>query len=498
MNIAKWLERSATKFSERPALMNGMEVGATYSEFYSCAAALASWLQSRGIGPGDRVALFMKNCPEYLICMYGVWISGAAIVPINAKLHAKEANWILEDSEASLCFVTSKLEEGLEHDHIVNVTDSAFETACKGDQKTAESIGPEALAWLFYTSGTTGRPKGVEITHGMLTSMSLNYPIDVDQVFAKDAAIYAAPMSHGAGIYVPVHVLHGAAHMCPPSGGFDAGELLSLAREHGSLTMFMAPTMVQRLTRHARESGDHGEGLRTIVYGGGPMYLSDLKEALDWFGPKFVQIYGQGECPMAISALSRADISDQNHPDWARRAGSVGKAQSAVEVAIGTKDTSVLPIGETGEIMVRGAPVMPGYWKRADATRETLRNGWLMTGDIGLLDKDGYLTLKDRSKDVIISGGTNIYPGEVEGAILSHPGVAEVAVIGRPSPEWGEDVVAFVVTVSSGSVSKAELDEHCLSQIARFKRPKTFHFIDRLPKNNYGKVLKKDLRKLTV
>ncbi len=245
--------------------------------------------------------------------------------------------------------------------------------------------------------------------------------------------------------------------------------------------MFMAPpTMVRRLTDAAKRAARRGEGgIKTIVYGGGPMYVADIVEAVDWFGPRFVQIYGQGECPMAITALSRNEVADRHHPNWqGGRLASVGRAQSVVELAI---DGAKAP-GDVGEIMVRGLPVMPGYWRNLEATNATLVDGWLHTGDMGgFLDEDGYLTLRDRSKDVIISGGSNIYPREVEEALLTHEGVREVSVVGHPDPEWGgEVVVAFVV---GGAVSDADLDAHCLAQIARFKRPpKTYIRVAELPK----------------
>jgi long-chain acyl-CoA synthetase len=226
------------------------------------------------------------------------------------------------------------------------------------------------------------------------------------------------------------------------------------------------------------------------------MYLADIVEAVDWFGPKFVQIYGQGECPMGITALSRQDVADRTHPRWRDRLGSVGRAQAAVEVAIGDGAGRHLAPGETGEIMVRGRTVMPGYWENEDATAKTLKDGWLMTGDVGRLDADGYLTLTDRSKDVIISGGSNIYPREVEEVLLDHPHVREVSVVGRPDPEWGEVVAAFVVPVAGAEVDPAALDLFCRDHIARFKRPKLWRVLHELPKNNYGKVLKTELRRM--
>ncbi|PWK59906.1 class I adenylate-forming enzyme family protein [Roseicyclus mahoneyensis] len=498
MNIAHWLERSAQTAPDSPALMRGGVVVESYGGFHARAAALAGALMGRGIKPGDRVAIFAGNSPEYLIAFYGIWMAGAAAVPINAKLHPKEASFIMQDSGARHVFVGAGLAPDLTAEAELPATvleADAFAAMTRGAPAPVADRGPSDLAWLFYTSGTTGRPKGVRITHGMLAATSLCYPVDVDPISAKDAALYAAPMSHGAGIYAPIHVRMGARHIVPPSGGFDAGEVLDLSAAHGPTSMFLAPTMVRRLTDAAKASGMRGDGIRTIVYGGGPMYRADIEEAVDWFGPKFVQIYGQGECPMAITALSRADVADRAHPRWAARLASVGRAQSLVEVAIGDAQGATLPAGEIGEIMVRGAPVMPGYWQNPQATAKTLKDGWLMTGDMGHLDPDGYLTLADRSKDVIISGGSNIYPREVEEVLLTHPSVHEVSVVGRPSAEWGEEVVAFVVPAPGVTVDPTALDAHCLNQIARFKRPKAYVTVQGLPKNNYGKILKTELRR---
>jgi len=256
--------------------------------------------------------------------------------------------------------------------------------------------------------------------------------------------------------------------------------------------MFAAPTMVKRLTDGARALGRSGDGLRTIVYAGGPMYTADIIDAVDHFGPVFVQIYGQGECPMGITALPRACVADRDHPNWRGRLGSVGRAQSAVEVRIGDADARPVAHGVAGEIMVRGQTVMPGYWNNPGATEAALKDGWLMTGDVGMMDDEGFVTLQDRSKDVIITGGSNVYPREVEEVLLEHAGVIEASVIGRAHADWGEEVVAFIV----GQAPEAELDALCLSRIARFKRPKSYISVESLPKNNYGKVLKTELRLL--
>jgi long-chain acyl-CoA synthetase len=211
-------------------------------------------------------------------------------------------------------------------------------------------------------------------------------------------------------------------------------------------------------------------------------------------GERLVQIYGQGEGPMAITALSREHIAGRSHPRWEARLGSVGVAQSAVEVVIADDNDVPLPTGEVGEVLVRGDVVMRGYWANPEASVQTLRNGWLHTGDVGSLDADGFLTLRDRSKDLIISGGSNVYPREVEEVLLRHPAVAEVSVVGRRHADWGEEIVAFVTLRPGAQASESELDALCLQHIARFKRPRVYRFVDSLPKNNYGKVLKTELR----
>ncbi len=232
-------------------------------------------------------------------------------------------------------------------------------------------------------------------------------------------------MSHGAGMYNLPHVARAARHVVPESGGFDPAELFALARSVRSLCFFAAPTMVNRLVDHVAATGAPCDGFKTIVYGGGPMYGEDIRHALAAMGPRFVQIYGQGESPMTITALARDQLADERHPRWAERLASVGVAQTLVEVRVVDAEGSDLPPGEIGEVLVRGETVMKGYWSNPEATAQALRDGWLYTGDVGALDDDGFLTLKDRSKDVIISGGSNIYPREVEEVLLHHPRCAK-------------------------------------------------------------------------
>ena len=500
MNIVQLLVRTALTYPDHPAVLHGTTTVCHYAQLGERAARLAGYFRNTlALQPGDAVAIYMTNHVAYLEVLYGAWWAGLVVVPINAKLHLKELEFIVSDSQARVLFAT---------DDLVSDTDAVLEAMpslgklLKPDSPdfdaslAAEPLEPthrqaDDLAWLFYTSGTTGRPKGVMQTHGNLYAMTSCYFSDVDSVDAQDAIVYAAPMSHGAGMYNFMFVAKAARHVVPESGGFDPAELVSLAREVGRLCMFAAPTMVKRLVEYIQSSNAAVDGFKTIVYGGGPMYVEDIQLALQVMGPRFVQIYGQGESPMTITALSRDQLGDTTHPDWLLRIASVGVAQMLVKVRVVNAHGIDLPRGITGGIVVRGAPVMAGYWKNPEATAKTLRDGWLWTGDMGAMDGRGFLTLKDRSKDMIISGGSNIYPREVEEVLLRHPGVREVSVIGQTDPEWGEVVVAFVVGTD---VSARDLDTLCLEQIARFKRPKHYHFVDELPKNNYGKVLKTTLR----
>jgi len=324
--------------------------------------------------------------------------------------------------------------------------------------------------------------------------MTQSYFTDVDHVSAADAKVYAAPMSHGAGLYNFMFVIAGARHVVPVSGGFNAEEIAAIARQMGNVCMFAAPTMVRRMVTEAKASGYDGAGIRTVIYAGGPMYLADIIEAVDVMGCRFAQIYGQGESPMTITALAKKFVCDRKHPRWKERLASVGQAFSSTEIRVVDEKNRELPRGEIGEIIVAGAPVMAGYWNNPQATAETIRDGWLWTGDMGAMDQDGFLTLHDRSKDVIISGGTNIYPREVEEVLLTHPAVAQVSVVGQPDLEWGENVVAFVVLEAGQICDDAELDAHCIANIARFKRPKRYLYVEDLPKNAYGKILKSELR----
>jgi long-chain acyl-CoA synthetase len=505
MNLAHLLSRQAAKAPERVAILEGERLHARYGQWAERSARLGQALKAQGLVPGDRVLLFMHNHPRYLEFMFGCWWAGLVVVPVNAKLHIKEVQWIADNAQARWAFVTRDL---VAHDSDLSGLDGVTEAdSGQATDWLMEGVPLPAIverggldtAWLFYTSGTTGRPKGVMITHRNLMTMGLTYFSDVDPVTAQDAIAYAAPMSHGAGIYAIPHLMAGARHVVPASGGFDAAELFELGQKVGPLSLFAAPTIVKRLVDEAEAAGHSPErcarSFKTVVYGGAPMYAADIQRALRVMGPRFVQIYGQGESPMVGTALSRQMLADVDHPRHAERIASVGVAQTPVRIRVADAQGCDLPTGEVGEVLIGGDSVMAGYWRNPEATAAAIRDGWLWTGDMGCLDADGFLTLKDRSKDLIISGGSNIYPREVEEVLLTAAGVSEVAVVGAPDPEWGEVVVAFVVAAAGAAVSQASLDAHCVAHIARFKRPKRYVLVDALPKNNYGKVLKTELRK---
>jgi long-chain acyl-CoA synthetase len=503
MNVAAFLRRAARSWGERPALALGARAVATYRDFAAQAAALASALRRTfALAPGDRVAIALNNCPDYMIAKYAIWHAGLCAVPANAKLHRKELQFIFENSGAKLLITGGAVAEtlsGIERDvpglqRVILAGDKDWQKLIAGDGMAMTETSPEDNAWLFYTSGTTGRPKGATLSHRNLVAATMNYFADVDPIAANDCIIHAAPMSHGSGLYGIPHLATAANQVTPESGHFDPAEIVDLVNRLPGATFFFAPTMVVRLLQSpALDRLDLGN-LKTIVYGGGPMYVQDLLKGIERLGQKFVQIYGQGEAPMTITGLTRAMHQDTRHPHYLERLGSAGPARTDVEVRVVDAEDREVPAGAIGEIVCRGDVVMKGYWDNPEATAKTLKGGWLHTGDLGSMDEDGYVTLKDRSKDMIISGGSNIYPREIEEVLLQHDDVLECSVVGHPHPDWGEEVVAFVVAKPGRALGEKSLDALCLDNIARFKRPKRYRFLAALPKNNYGKVLKTELR----
>jgi fatty-acyl-CoA synthase len=488
VNLFALLDQVAQRFPDRGAVYQGRRRCCTWGELRERVLRLAGSIR-HDHPVGARIAIASENRPEIVELLFGIWAAECVAVPINYKLHPREMAQILDDAGAAQVFASPNIATQLDARHPVEAVDCGqYSRRFTAEPATVPSTDPSALAWLFYTSGTTGKSKGAMLSHRNLMAMTVAHLADMDAPDENCSLVHAAPMSHGSGLYIPAYVSRGARQVVSERGGFEPDEFLDLCEHYPGSSAFLAPTMVQRVIETGRA---RPEQLRTIIYGGGPMYVDSIKKALAAFGPVFAQIYGQGESPMTITGLRRDDHEDADDATL----GSVGYARSGTQVAVLKDDGTAAAVGEIGEIVCRGDVVMGGYWGNPSASAETLRDGWLRTGDMGSFDTRGYLTLHDRSKDVVISGGSNIYPREVEEVLLEHPDVSEACVVGAPDEEWGEVVVAFIVTGVADTINTADLDAHLLTRIARFKRPKRYLIVDELPKNSYGKVLKKDLRR---
>lgn len=495
MNVFSFLEQTSQRYPQHTAVYSGDQKHLTWSELHERALRLGGYL-SELYPKGSRVVIYSKNCPEYIEVLFACWAAGLIPAPINAKLHPSEVQSIIEDSEPVLVVLQNidDLKDATFPNNLdlleINSTD--YKTALNHTASTPCQTEADNIAWLFFTSGTTGRSKGAMLSHKNLVAMTVAHLADFEHLDRQDKILHAAPMSHGSGLYILPYTARAASHIVPKSSGFDPQETLDLCATLDHVGMFLAPTMIQRLRLHIESKKLAHKGLRHVIYGGGPMYLDEIESALRTFGPIFSQLYGQGESPMTITGLRRQDFDGADTATL----NSVGWPRTGIELAIVNNTGQRLSLGEVGEVICKGETVMSGYWGNSKATEATLQDGWLYTGDLGYLDQDGKLTLQGRSKEVIISGGSNIYPIEVENALLTHPAVEEAAVVGQKHDDWGEIVVAFICTAPGVSLQTDDLDAHCNAQIARFKRPKRYIFIDELPKNPTGKIIKRQLTEL--
>ena len=509
MNIGKLLTKSARTFPENLAISQGSRK-LTYAQFNARTNCLANGLYKLGVQQRDNVAVLMYNCPQMLEAMFAGFKAGFGVVPINFRLHPKEFAFIIDHSQAKVVIVSPEFNEAImdirdqipQAHHIITVSGAQGEfldyealLSAESDQFEDVDVAPDDVAWLFYTSGTTGQSKGAMLTHRNLLAMTMNFYADMCPDFGpNDVALHAAPLSHGSGCYALPNIGKAAANIILESKSFDPELVLKAIETYRVTNMFAAPTMIKRLIDSpAVDRYDHSS-LKALNYGGAPMLVEDLIKAMQKLGSCLVQLYGQAESLMTITYLSHEDHVLEGNPAQMKRLASAGIQRTDVEVKIFDADDNELPPGEMGEIVTRSDIVMKGYWRNPQATAETLRNGWLHTGDMGYIDGRGYLFIMDRSKDMIISGGENIYPREIEEVIVQHPAVREVAVIGVPDAEWGEGIKAVVSIVPGGAVTETELIDFCKDYIASYKKPKSVDFVDELPKNNYGKIVKRELR----
>jgi long-chain acyl-CoA synthetase len=497
MNLAVLAERNVERFDEYESLIFEDRT-LTNSGQLADAHRFANVLSRLDVRPGDRVAVMMPNCPEVFSVYGGAAAVGAVSVPIVFLLAVPEVNHILADSEPKVVVTGPELLatvrmalEGLADPPVIVVTGPDAEGSLSFDALMSEA-GPEFafvdrddrdLAVIMYTGGTTGRPKGVMISHGNLywNATTLAGMADVEP---GDMSLLALPVSHLFGLIAAVtgQVLGVRGVLLR---WFTADAVLEAIQRHRVTYIPMVPTMALYLLQHPDAGRYDTSSLRTVVISAAPVPV-ELKESFaKTFDCEVVEAYGQTEASPAIAVERRGEE---------KRPGSCGRALDGVEVAILDDGGAEVGAGDVGEICAKGPGIMTGYYHLPDATEEALRDGWLHTGDMGYVDEDGYLYVTDRKKDLIIRGGFNVYPRDVEEVLFAHPAVAEAAVVGRPDAVLGEEVAAFVVLAPGADVTEEELLAYCRQRLAKYKAPREIRFVPMLPKSPIGKVLKKELR----
>jgi acyl-CoA synthetase (AMP-forming)/AMP-acid ligase II len=508
MNLGRLLADTARRLPDETSLVWG-ERQWTWAETDARVAALAAALRRRGLGKGDAVLVQAKNSNQMFESLWAAFQLGGIWVPTNYRLTPAEVAYLgfSSGAKAMICDDTFAA-----HADAVKAASGRLETTIvigkprdgelSYEDLIVDNLGAEAEAaevayddpcWFFYTSGTTGRPKAAVLTHGQLAFVTNNHLADLmPGTTSEDASLVVAPLSHGAGAHALSQVARGAKSVLPAGEKFDEEEIWRLVERHRITNMFTVPTILTRMVRHpAVDRFDHSS-LRYVIYAGAPMYRADQKEALQKLGKVIVQYYGLGEVTGSITVLPRElhSLDDAEMP-----LGSCGYARTAMEIAIKDAEGKGLAAGGQGEICVRGPAVFAGYHDNPEANAKALKDGWFHTGDLGRLDERGFLYITGRASDMYISGGSNVYPREVEEVLLTHPAVAEVAVLGVPDAEWGETGVAVVVLEPAAQASAEELLAFLKDKLARYKQPRRVFFWDELPKSGYGKVPKHLIRK---
>lgn len=508
MNVADQVRRCATLYGDAIAARCDDEVR-TFAEIEERSNRLAQALLARGLQHGDRVATWMENSIRCVELDFALAKAGLIRVSLNPRLTAREAQYILQDSDAR-CFVWGasfddqvaaatqdtpqlmlRLRAG-EGAPVAATGSEDFEQFLAGGAASAPArqVDGEDIYCLFYTSGTTGRPKGVMLSHRSILHVSWNLLMELGPIEIGENILLMQPLSHGAGFFVLPQWMKGGCSVIMRN--FDPAEVMRLAAQHEIEVIKLIPTMLQRILRVPGLAGMKLPKLRALVYGASPMPAEPLKQAIEVFGAgKLVQIYGQSECPVTLTVLPGSEHRlDQAHPE---RLLSAGRPWSTVEVRVVNDEFEDLPTGGIGEVVLRGPHMMSGYWKREDLTSEVLRDGWLKTKDMGRIDEHGYVYLLGRKDEMIISGGYNIAPREVEDVLYQHQGVQEAAVVGEPDGEWGQAVVAYVVMREGHTDRSQDLIAFSREQLG-FKRPKRVYRLAELPKNAAGKIQKSALK----
>ncbi|MDM0115135.1 acyl-CoA synthetase [Variovorax sp. J22R133] len=507
-NLASLLSQTAALFPERAGLIHGERVW-TWREIDARVNALVQGLRSLGMKAGDKMLVQSRNNAALFESCWAAFRLGAVWVPTNFRLTPPEIAYLGSSSEATVmlaedCFaghVDAVKEASSLLQHVVTIG-KARDGEINYESLVADNLGaPHDAAeveadtplWYFYTSGTTGRPKAAMLTHGQMAFVVTNHLADlIPGTDENDRSIAVAPLSHGAGIHALLNVARGAATVLLPSDKLEPEVFWQLVEEHRVSNVFTVPTIVKMLVEDpAVDRYDHSS-LRYMIYAGAPMYRADQKRALQKLGKVLVQYFGLGEVTGCITVLPPSMHSAED-ADPNANVGSCGRPRTGMQVAILDEQMQPVPTGTVGEICCRGPAVFAGYFNNPEATAKALRCGWFHTGDLGRVDERGLLYITGRESDMYISGGSNVYPREVEEVLLMHPGVAEVAVLGMPDEKWGEIGVAVIVASQSGLTAE-ELLAHLDGRCAKYRWPRHFLFWDSLPKSGYGKVTKKDIR----
>jgi fatty-acyl-CoA synthase/long-chain acyl-CoA synthetase len=510
-SLKRLFEKSLRKYADRTALhFEGESV--TYRDLDRRSSAVANQFVERGVSVGEPIALLLPNSLAYVVVDLALFKAGAARFALNDMLSADEVRYMLTDTGAETVVVGEGFQDRFAAvrddvdtvERLYAVTDdeaSAPDGAVHyddllsaGDPTTTPdvAVGPDDRALHAYTGGTTGKPKGLVHTNRGMTANMYTTMMELD-VTGDDRQLLTTPLPHSAGGFLWAGLLTGAEAWL--HRGFDAGDALRRIEAEGITWAFVVPTMVYRLLDHDELAERDTGSLETMVYGAAPMTSARLREGIDAFGDVFCQFYGQGECPNFITTLPKKEHRLAIETGNEKRLGSAGQPCLMTEVRVVDPDTGEpVPQGESGEITVTAPYVMREYYRRPEATAETLVDGWVRTGDIGRIDEDGYLYLLDRKDDMIVTGGMNVYSTEVEEAIATHDGVKEVAVIGVPDEDWGEAVTAVVVPYEDADVAGAALKDLAGDRLAGYKKPKRVEFRDSLPRTPYDKVDKVALR----